>query len=109
MNLPEYPQRPAAHLKSPTAINIRGRTTHCDVELRADQSKEAKGYVGWFPLVRLAVGDVGVAIEASLSLKRAFLDRCPRGLCGEGEGPAIVTDDMKRNNIQCAYLSLEKS
>lgn len=100
-SIPEYPHNPTAHLNKPTTINIRGSITHCDVELRADQSKDANGYVGRFPLVRLAFG----------SSNTAFLDCCPRdrGLCGEGETPAIVTEELKSSNIQLALLELKSN
>jgi hypothetical protein len=45
-NVPEYPQRPAAHLKRPAAININGKTSHWDIELRAGQRMAARGYAG---------------------------------------------------------------
>jgi hypothetical protein len=44
-DLPEYPHSPAAHLNKPTAININGRTSHCDM-LRAGQRKAVSGYAG---------------------------------------------------------------
>ena len=47
--LPEYPHKPAAHLKSPTAIKIRGRTSHCEIEPRAGHRKAVNVYVGLCP------------------------------------------------------------
>src|ERR1700678_3541499 len=43
VRVPEYPQRPAAHLNKPTTININGRISHCDTELRAGQRNAASG------------------------------------------------------------------
>ena len=65
-HVPEYPQSPAAHLKSPTAIKIKGRISHCDTELRAGQRKAARGYAGRLVLVRPA--EEVVAEDDSLPL-----------------------------------------
>jgi hypothetical protein len=66
VDVPEYPQRPAAHLNKPTAIKIIGRISHCDTELRAGQRKAASGYAGRLEPVRLAVD--GATEETSLPL-----------------------------------------
>jgi hypothetical protein len=83
-NIPEYPHRPAAHLKRPTAINIKGKISHCETELRAGQRKAARGYVGLTVEERPLF--VGTA-ETSLLFEDFLTFR--RGLWGEG--PAIVT------------------
>lgn len=87
-NLPEYPHRPAAHLKRPTAININGRISHCDTEARAGQSSEAKGYAGFKDPERVDE----TAEEISLPL---FFLTLRRGLCGEGEGAGIVSEVLE--------------
>jgi hypothetical protein len=86
--MPEYPQSPAAHLKSPTAINISGRISHCETELRTGQRKAARGYAGLVVADDRELAD-GATEETSLPLLVFLAFR--RGLCGEGEGPAIVT------------------
>ena len=65
-------------------MNIKGKISHCDTELRAGQRKAARGYVG------LTVEDRPVfdeAAETSLAFEGFLTFR--RGLCGKG--PAIVT------------------
>lgn len=44
--VPEYPQKPVVHLKRPTAINTKGKMTHCDVDFFAGQRNEARGNWG---------------------------------------------------------------
>lgn len=78
--LPEYPHSPEAHLKSPATIKIKGRTSHCDEEVRAGQRKAASGNDG----VRTRASD-----RVSLSEPLAGFLALRRGLCGEGA--AIVT------------------
>jgi hypothetical protein len=65
-HVPEKPQRPAAHLKRPTAIRINGRISHCDTELRAGQRKAARGYAGRLVVERPALE--GATEETSLLL-----------------------------------------
>jgi hypothetical protein len=68
VSIPEYPQRPAAHLNSPTAIKINGRTSHCDTELRVGQRKAASGYAGRLELELARPAVDGATEETSLPL-----------------------------------------
>ena len=43
---PEYPHSPAHHLNSPTIMSTRGMMTHCEVDFRAGQKKDASGKAG---------------------------------------------------------------
>lgn len=45
-DIPEYPQKPVAHLKRPTAIKTNGRITHCEVDFFAGHRNAASGYGG---------------------------------------------------------------
>jgi hypothetical protein len=54
-NSPEYPQKPVAHLKSPTAIRMSGITTHCDTVPFAGSKKDTKGKAGFCCFVSASV------------------------------------------------------
>ena len=84
LTIPEYPQNPAAHLKSPTTIRITGRTSHCDDELRAGHRNAARGKDG--DLTRAS----GLERGTFSTLSSGFLV-LRLGLCGEGLGPAMFT------------------
>lgn len=86
-NVPEYPHSPAAQRDRPTAININGKISHRETELRAGHRKAARGYAGRLLLGRPVVD--GAFEEGSLPLLVCLTFR--RGLWGEG--PAIVTVD----------------
>ena len=45
-SIPEYPQKPVVHLKSPIAIRISGIVTHWEVDFLAGQRIDAKGKAG---------------------------------------------------------------
>lgn len=67
-------------------MRITGSTSHCDDELRAGQRKAARGKAG----VRTRGSD-----RAGLSEPLPGFLSLRRGLCGDGEGPAIVTRRMR--------------
>ncbi len=45
-DIPEYPQKPVAHLKRPTAMRAKGKITHCEVDFFAGHRNAANGYGG---------------------------------------------------------------
>ena len=49
--VPEYDQNPVAHRKSPTAIKMSGRVTHCETLPFAGSKKATKGNAGLRVLV----------------------------------------------------------
>lgn len=44
--VPEYPHKLTAQRNNPTAINIKGSTSHCETPARADQRKDTYGKAG---------------------------------------------------------------
>ena len=75
------------HLNRPTAISIKGRTSHCDVGLRAGQKKATRGKAGCCVFVFASVKMRPLLLVADRGLNAFFLFL---GVCAE-EDVAIVT------------------
>jgi hypothetical protein len=80
-------------------MRIKGRTTHCDTELRAGQRKAARGNDGRVVVVRV-VEDWTDETSLPLSLFGFLILR--RGL--RGEGATIVTVGSNSERPQYALL-----